>query len=327
RHAPPSSNPLAHLIASSRQSPNTPARTPRSRGNGLRSFTRKNYGAANVDIPSLILLKMRSAGDPNYLRIERIAPNNTACEAIIDNKWEGNYTRGVTWYDDEKTIGNSTQRAALVAQAAADPAPEPCTHCVNNGGVFDSCRVNSFWPSNGACASCAYWGHSKKHCSLADNSKTTRSQCDKVDKALDTFEKQQEEAKDTLARLREELWELDYINWPAAKKDPEGLRNQCMQVLDFFAVHADIVEKMDERRGKMVEMLRAARLEGDALAANPFAEKPRTEDEEEDEEFERQIATRSNKRKTPSKFRKTLANTPASQKKRKTTIALLSDSE
>ncbi|KAI5310574.1 hypothetical protein KEM55_005207 [Ascosphaera atra] len=162
---------------------------------------------------------------------------------------------------------------------------------------------------------------------LADPNKTTRSQGDKVDKALVTFEKEQEEAKDTLARLREELWDLDYINWPAAKKDPEGLRNQCMQVLDFFAVHADIVEKMDERRGKMVEMLRTARLEGDTLAANPFAEKPRTENEEEDEEFERQIASRSSKRKTPAKSRRTSAKTSASHKKCKTTIDILSDSE
>ncbi|KAI5309990.1 hypothetical protein KEM55_001981, partial [Ascosphaera atra] len=327
RHAPPFSNPLACTIASSRQSPITPGRTLHTRGNGLRSVTRKNYGAANTDIPSLILLKMRSAGDPNYLHIECIAPNNTICEAIIDKTWQGNYNRGITWYDDEKTIGNDIQRAALVAQAAADPAPEPCTHCVNNGGIFDSCRVRSFWPSNGACASCTYWGHSKKHCSLADPNKTTRSRGEKVDKALITFEKEQEEAKDTLARLRELLWGLDYINWPAAKKDPEGLRNQCMRVLDVFAVHADIVEKMDERQGKMVEMLRTARLEGDALAANPFAEKPRTEEGEEDEEFERQIASRSSMCKTPAKSRRTSVKTPASHKKCKTIIDILSDSE
>ncbi|KAI5295761.1 hypothetical protein KEM55_006066, partial [Ascosphaera atra] len=55
--------------------------------------------------------------------------------------------------------------------------------------------------------------------------------------------------------------------------------------------------------------------------------KPRMEVEEEDEEFEYQTLTRFNKCKTPLNPHRAPANTSASQKKCKTTIAILSDSK
>ncbi|KAI5301183.1 hypothetical protein KEM55_001764 [Ascosphaera atra] len=67
--------------------PQTPSPAPRVRGSGLRSVTRKNYAAANVNIPTAVIIKLRSCTQPSYLSTARIKPANTVCEQIIDQTW------------------------------------------------------------------------------------------------------------------------------------------------------------------------------------------------------------------------------------------------
>ncbi|KAI5301156.1 hypothetical protein KEM55_002023 [Ascosphaera atra] len=151
-----SANPIARTIAAN-QSPQTPSPTEgRTRGAGLRSQKRKNYAANNPDLPQEVTVKLRDLKDPHFLKRVRLDPARTACEAIVEQTWDGDAVKTVTWAAGEKTVASGTQRAALVAQAGGEKPPMPCTYCQANGGVFDECRVNSAWPANGACASCAY---------------------------------------------------------------------------------------------------------------------------------------------------------------------------
>ncbi|KAI5298468.1 hypothetical protein KEM55_003353, partial [Ascosphaera atra] len=187
RHPPASSNPLARVLATaSPQNPSPPE--GRSRGAGLRSQKRKNYAVANPDLPQQITIKLRDLDDALHCKRVRFDPSGTACENIIAQTWGGETSKLVTWYAGEKTIATGTQRAALVAQAAGELPAMPCTYCQANGGVFDECRVNSAWPANGTCASCAYWGHGTKCCSLADGTKTPRKADKPIDKAMAKFE-------------------------------------------------------------------------------------------------------------------------------------------
>ncbi|KAI5295715.1 hypothetical protein KEM55_006097, partial [Ascosphaera atra] len=133
---------------------------------------------------------MKDLKRPSYARNMRIKPANTVCEYIISETWGNDVVRAITWYDGEKNVHTGTQRAAIVAQASGTPAAEPCTHCVNNGGAFDECRVNPAWPLNGACASCSYWGHGTKHCNLADPSKTPRKSDKSIDKVINKLQQE-----------------------------------------------------------------------------------------------------------------------------------------
>ncbi|KAI5307773.1 hypothetical protein KEM55_007460 [Ascosphaera atra] len=298
--------------------PETPSPLTRTRGNGLRSAKRKNYAASNANIPQDVIIKLRSRTDPSYIDTERIQPAGTVCEQIIDQTWGDDFTGTVTWHDGPKNVNNGTQRAAIVVQASADLAPQPCVHCVNNGGTFDHCKVNAVWPVNGTCASCAYWGHRKKHCSLTDRN-TPRKASKTTDSAISRLEAELNDSEATLRRLQEDLMSSCLINWDEEKKNPQGVKRDREKVLEYLDIEANIMANLVDSGDRLISVLKRRRFLRRALEKNPFVTKPLTEDEESDADFElgiQEMERQQERRKSRKAQEHEIEDSPLKHKKR-----------
>ncbi|KAI5309436.1 hypothetical protein KEM55_003237 [Ascosphaera atra] len=252
--------------------PEAPSPSTRPRGNCLRSVKCKNYAASNANIPQDAIIKLHSRTDPSYVDTEQIQPAGTVCEQIIDKTRGDDFTKTVTWHDGRKNINNGTQRAALVAQASTGLAPQPCVHCINNGGSFDRCKIS----------------HGKKHCSLAD--KNTPSKASKtIDIAFSRLEAEFNNNEATLHYLQEDLMSSRLINWDEVKENPQGVKHDCEKVLEYLDIEANIMVNLVALGDRLISVLKRRRFLRHALEKNLFATKPLTEDEESDDEFERGI--------------------------------------
>ncbi|KAI5301001.1 hypothetical protein KEM55_003326 [Ascosphaera atra] len=301
--------------------PEMPTPSTRTRGNGLLSIKCKNYASSCNEVPQDVIIKLRSATDPDYIETERIEPANTVCETIIAETWGGDATKTVTWFDEHKKVNNGTQRAALVAQAGGEIAPQPCTHCINNGGAFDTCKVNAVWPANGACASCGYWGHAKKHCNLVHDKNPSPRKSAKlaVDSAINNLEHDLSDQEATLLGLQEDLMKSKLINWNEVKNNPAGVKRDCEKVLEYLDIHAKVLADLAETSDRLNTIIRRRRVLRRALSANPFANKPLTEDELSEEEFERgmrELDQKHSRQKTRNENERDNDESPLKHKKR-----------
>ncbi|KAI5301182.1 hypothetical protein KEM55_001763 [Ascosphaera atra] len=168
---------------------------------------------------------------------------------------------------------------------------------------------------------------------LADptTSKTPRKGDKQADKEIAKFEQERKEATNTLATLREELGKSKYIKWDQAKKDPAGVKAECEKVLEYFTIHANILKEVEERGQRLTEILKQTRLMRNTLTTNAFADKPLTEDEEAEEQFDEMVLEHvrnsERRRKQSRQARGNESEATPLRHKCNTTIDILSDSE
>ncbi|KAI5299625.1 hypothetical protein KEM55_001941 [Ascosphaera atra] len=232
--------------------------------------------------------------DPtNPFRPKRVHfdPTNTACEPIVDQNWNGETVKNVTWGTAAKTISNGTQRAALAAQASREKPPMPCTYCQANVASIG----------------------------LADVNRTPRKGDKPLDKALARFEAEIADLDNKLAEMRHNLRHMKYVRWQAGdKEDPKRLSEEGEMVVEYFETYGSLYDDINNCDDRLRDnLLRIASIKK-AMAELPFAvedEETEAEGNDDEDDDENEIQARRNRATSRQAREDELAKTPGRRKR------------
>ncbi|KAI5299050.1 hypothetical protein KEM55_002637, partial [Ascosphaera atra] len=217
-----------------------------------------NYAANNADLSHQVAITMFDATKPGVRTIERFETFGVLA-AIIDSTWDYDFEgRCTTWRDGKMIIRDRTRESAIVAQAAAVPADEPCNFCANNCVIFAQCSQNMYWPENGATTSCGYWGRSR-HCSFVPVptiGEKTPSKCRFVQSAIKSITNETDKVTSALAALKKEIKDLPFLRWESAANALKAMHEICEKAVEFFKLQDQARKDAAERAQQLKRIMR-----------------------------------------------------------------------